>query len=183
MKHGRTATWHPHTNVGERFPFIKLSIVLIQDGIPVQRITIEAPNYCWLSSKKLHAGTLQWHRQIGCLEPFIKLNIVQLSRFQRWCDFSILLVTPKAASASHQNINLQAIVIVLGISFDFFQTKNEEICYSKSDFDLNFTFPFGIFTREQDGRSLGVGMSAFFVQSFPSNIHVCPFVVPPPTCS
>ena len=59
----------------------------------------------------------------------------------------------------------------------------KEICYSKSNFDLNFTFPFGIFTREQDGRSLGVGMSAFFVQSFLSNIHVCPFVVPPPTCS
>ena len=123
MKHGCTATWHPHTNVREGLPFVRLSIVLIQNGIPVQRITIETPNDCWFSSKKFHAGTLQRYRQIGCLEPFIKLNIVQLSRFQRWCDFSILLVTPKAASASHQNINLHAIVIVLGISFDFFQTK------------------------------------------------------------
>ena len=116
MKHGRTATWHPHTNVRERLPFVKVNIVLIQNGIPVQRITIEAPNYCGLSSKKFHAGTLQWHGQIGCFEPFIKLNIVQLSRFQRGCDFSILLVTPKAASASNQNINLQAIIAVLDIS-------------------------------------------------------------------
>ena len=130
MKHGSTATWHLHTNVRERIPFVKFSIVLVQNGIPVQRITIEAPNYCGFASKKFHAGTLQWHRQIGCLEPFIKLNIVQLSRFQRGCDFSILLVTPETASASNQNINLQAIIVVLGISVELcFLNYKMDICY------------------------------------------------------